>query len=226
MSSEIIISGDWLRGIQASLAIVETSGAAYAAIQAARDFARDTASAVKEGGSWWSPDPWRTSAAADLENAGTQLSRETTSYAEGSSTPIDRALWSRVAAKVSNLYALAKLTREGFPEGEDSTVFDSSLIEGAALLAEAVLNSPKAAVEYVTGFASDAIGKVGDVAKKTVKEATGVLREFAGGVAAAAGDAVPWRVLLGAGLVLAAAVGGVVLLARSGAIKQIGGLRG
>lgn len=224
MPSNITISGDWLRGIQQSLAIVETSGAAYSAIWAAKAFSDDAAAAVKEGGSWWSPDPWRTSAAKDLEEQGIQITREESPYREGSTTPIDRAKWSTVAGKISNLYALARISRDGFPPGEDSTVFDSSLIEGAALLAQAVLDAPRDAANYLADTASDALDKAGDVAKKAVTKAGEVLQQATSSVAAAVDSAIPWKALMVGGLILGAVVGGVVLLARAGALKQIGGI--
>jgi hypothetical protein len=224
MGSSITVSGDWLRGIQSSLAVVETSGAAYAAIWASKDFADSAAAAVKEGGSWWSPDPWRTSAAQQLEEAGIQITREESPYREGSSTLIDREAWSRVAGKISNVYALAKFSRDAFPEGAETDAFDGSLIEGAALLAQAVLDSPREAVNYLADVAGDVAEKTGDAAKRAVRAAAGVAKEATAGIASAVDAAIPWRALLVGGLILGAVVGGVVLLAKTGAIKQIGGI--
>lgn len=221
---QISIPSGWLRGIQDSLSLVETSGQAYAAIWASKDFADDAASAVKAGGSWWSPDPWRTSAAQQLSEAGVQITREESPYQEKSSTAIDRGTWSGVAAKISNVYALARMLRDAFPPGEDSGDFDTSLIQGAAILAQSILDAPRAAVAYVKDIANEAVSDVGDVVKNAVKQAAAVAKEAATGAKNAAEAAIPWEALLVGGLVLAAAVGGLVLLARSGAIKQVGGL--
>ena len=224
MPSQLTISGDWLRSIQASLATVETSGQAYAAIWAAKEFADDAASTIKAGGSWWNPDPWRTSAAKDLEEAGIQISREEKPYNEGGTQRIDLELWSRVAAKISNLYALAKTSRALYPADTDSTDFDASLISGAASIAQAILDAPKAVVDYVTDVAGHAVEKVAEVGTKAVKGAGGIVREAASQASGAVGDAIPWRGLVAGLLILGAVVGGVVLLARSGALRQIGGI--
>lgn len=228
MASIITVSGEWLRSIQQMLATVETSGQAFAAIWAAKAFADEAATAVKAGGSWWNPDPWRTAAARELEEAGIQISREESPYSEGSTTRIDTTRWSTVAAKISNLYALAQLTRQGFPEDADPSEYDSSLIQGAAEITQAILDAPKAAATYVLETVGSVVDKAaetaGKAARKVVREAGGVVKEAAGQVSEAAGAAIPWKVLLAGGLILGAAVGGVYFLARSGAIKQIGGV--
>ncbi len=224
MGITITIPSDWLKGIQNSLALVETSGQAYAAIWAAKDFADDAASAVKAGGSWWSPDPWRTSAAHDLEESGIQITREEAPYSEGSATAIDRGAWSRVAAKISNLYALARLTRDSFPAGVDSGDFDTSLIQGAALLAQSILDAPKLAADYVTELAGEAVNDVGEVVKKTVKKAAEIAKEAAVGARDAAESVIPWKVVLFAAGAFVVVIGSVVLLSKTGALKQIGGI--
>jgi hypothetical protein len=227
VSSSLTIPSGWLRGIQDILATVDTSGKAYAAIWAAKAFADDAASAVKAGGSWWNPDPWRTSAARDLEEAGVQISREEGSYREGSATGIDIGRWSQVAGKISNVYALAQLAKKAFPEDEDTTGFDGSLISGAAQIVQDILDAPSAAT-YVVGKATDEatkiVEKVGDTAKAAVRKVGEVAKEAAGQARDVAEEAIPWKLILGAAGVLALVVGGLVVLARSGAIKQVGGI--
>ena len=120
------------------------------------------------------------------------------------------------------------MTRKLFPEDEDTTGFDGSLIAGAAQIVADILAAPTLVVNYavdtVTDIASHAVEKTGIVAKKVVTAAGGVVREAAGQVSSAVEDAIPWKLLLGGAAVLVLLVGGVVVLARSGAIKQVGGI--
>lgn len=229
MADSFVISSSWLTGIKNALGNVTSSGQAYAAIEAALTFASETAEAIRGGqgflSSIFEPDPWRTTAAADVEQAAIQLRKEQGAYEEDSSTSVEQASWSSAAQKVLYVYSLAQVARKGYPADTDTTGIEDVLLGAIGSISQAVLDAPVAVIHYATNLANEALEGAGSVGKTAVKAAGGIVKEAATQVKGAAEELVPWSLVIGAVVIVAGAVFGLVYLSRTGTLKQVASLK-
>lgn len=229
MADSFVISSSWLSGIKNALANVSSSGQAWAAIDAALDFASEAADAIRSGQDWLdsilSPDPWRTTAAADIDNAATQLRKEQDTYGEDGTIAIDRSAWSAVSQKVMYVYSLAQVGRKGYPADTDTSGIEDVLLGATSSITQAILDAPIAVINYATNLANTALEAAGDVGKTAVKAAGGIVKEAAGQVSDAAETLIPWKIIAASVVIVAGAVFGLVYLSRTGTLKNVAALK-
>lgn len=198
---------------------VRTSGEAYAAIDTATSFARDAATAIRSGGSWFSSDAWRTSAASDLSNQADQVGRLRGSYSDDSTTPVGDD-WKNVHRdKVSYLYNLAEVSRQSYPADTDTNDLDFVLAVATTDLFSAVANAPKLIVSKGGEVISSLIDTAVSTGTKAVKGAAALVQEAAAGISDAAESIIPWKVVGAAALIVGGLIVGLYYLGKSGTLK-------
>jgi hypothetical protein len=225
MGAALSISANWLGGIKNAMGNVVSSGQAYAALDAALDAASDVSAAIREGGGWFSSDPWRDGAAADVDNAATQVRKERGAYSADSDIPIDGAAWAGAAQKAIYLYSLAEVARQGYPAGEDSGGIESVMLAAATNLTGAILAAPSAVVKYTSTVASDFVGAAQKVGVKAVKAAGTIIKTAAEEAKGAAENLIPWTPIIAAVAIVAGAVFLVVYASKAGVLKDVAKLK-
>lgn len=217
MASSIVVSASWREGIRSALGQVTSSGQAAAAIQEAVDFAGQAIDIVSGSivdwlfGSDAFGDPWRSAAEKQLADAQRQVQLLGEVYAEDSSLPVGHD-WPTHRAAVQDLYNLAQVIRQGYPEDADGSGFDTLMTNSLGSLPAQIAAAPKAVVSAVVSVASD----VADGAATIVRKAGGVLKEAASAVKDTAESLVPWKIVLGGALLVGGLIVGVAYLSKSG----------
>lgn len=212
----IVIGASWREGIKKALDNVASSGQAAAAIQEADDFAGQVSDEVGEGFfGFLTADPWRSAAAKQIDDARRQVVQIADAYTADSSQPIGSD-WPTHKARIMDLYNLAQVIRQGYPEDADGSGLDDVLTRGLVTLGSVIAAAPVPAVGVVVGAITSGTSAVLDGAKVVVKKTGEVLQEAAGAVSGAVTSIVPWPLVIGGVLILAGAVYGVAYLSKSG----------
>jgi hypothetical protein len=208
----IVIGASWREGIRKALDAVLSSGQAAAAIQEADDFAGNVSDEVGGGGfGFFTADPWRSAAAKQIDDARRQVVEIADVYTADSSLPVGGD-WPTHRARIMDLYNLAQVIRQGYPEEEDGSGLDDVLTRGLVNLPSVIAGAPGAIVHASVNLA----GEVLDGAKTVVKKAGGVVTEAASVVSGAVTSIVPWPVVIGGVIVAGGLIFGIAYLAKSG----------
>jgi hypothetical protein len=221
-NGSILVSASWLQSIQSALGTVTSSGQASAAIDEATSFADQVSSEVGGIFAGMFSDPWRSAAMKQVSDASDAVRAMRIKYSDDSDSPVGNE-WSAAKQKVADLYALAQVIRQGYPDDVDGSDLDSILIGGLTNLSVAISTAPSAVrkvasgmVGEATGLIGDAVDDVGGVLGKAVK----VVGDTASGLTKAAADAVnnavPWELIIGGIVVVGLAVYGIVYMNRHG----------
>lgn len=212
----IVIGASWREGIRSALAKVQSSGQAAAAIQEADDFAGQVSDDVSGGFlGFLTADPWRSAAAKQIDDARRQVVEIADAYTLDSSLPVGGD-WPTHRARILDLYNLAQVIRQGYPEDEDGSGLDDVLTRGLVTLGSVIASAPLPSVGVVVGAVTGGTEAVLDGAKTVVRKTGEVLKEAAGVVSDVATSIVPWPLVIGGVLIVAGAVYGLAYLSKAG----------
>jgi hypothetical protein len=194
--------------VPGQLSKVNTSAQARAACDAAYRFARDASDEIGAGGE----EEWRADSAKKLADAATAVDKIRTAYATDSSAQVSRSQWAVDSAKVQRVYDLV-LTSQRNADDAASQSLGERFADGVDDLANAIVEAPGEALDYVAGLGV-----------RAVKGAGGILKSAAGEVRDAAESIIPWKPLLFIVGAVALAVVGIVYMKRSGVSLSVPGV--
>jgi hypothetical protein len=194
--------------VPGQLSKVNTSAQARAACDAAYRFARDASDEIGAGGE----EEWRADSAKKLADAATAVDRIRTAYATDSSAPVSRSQWAVNSAKVQRVYDLV-LTSQRSADDVASQSLGERFANGVDDLANAIIEAPGEAVDYVAGLGV-----------RAVKGAGGVLKSAAEVVSDTVTAVIPWKPILLVVGIAALGVVGLVYLKRSGVSLSVPGV--
>jgi hypothetical protein len=218
MALDLVISSGWLDGVNSSLAKVQSAGQAAAAVDAAASFADDVAAEVRGGGvldwlfgSELFGDPWRSAAEKQVTDALNDVKGFAGAYSVDSTLPVGSD-WQGHRSKLFNLYALAQTIAKGYPADTATDGIASVLLGATSSLATAIMTAPA----VLAAAPEKLVGAVVSTGKAVVKGAGEILKEATSAVSDAATSLIPWPVVIGAVLIGAGAIFGVVYMAKAG----------